>query len=201
MKFCYGDVPQDVDFAPEVEGWALVPELSASKMQVGGFPILLVMLLATSSVVRLVSPNGFYPPNLWVGLLGLLLIPVAHELVHALFTPGLGLTDKTVIGALPRKLLLYAYYKEALSLRRFQLVGLAPLLVLSVLPIVLIVVLYQRTVDPGVLSTLGYVAFINAALSYGDVTSLLWVRRGIPDTASVRFNGSRLFWKPAAQNQ
>jgi hypothetical protein len=49
-----------------------------------------------------------------------------------------------------------------------------------------------------VLSTLGYVAFINAALSYGDVTSLLWVRRGIPGTASVRFNGSRMFWKPAA---
>lgn len=196
MKFHYGEVPQEADFAPEAEGWAAVPELSASKMQIGGFPMLLILLLATSTVVRLISPNGFYPPNLWIGLLFLLLIPLLHELVHALFTPGLGLTEKTMIGAWPKKLLFYAYYSEALSLRRFSVVSLAPILVLTVLPILLIVLLRQMGAHPGLLSTMGFIAFINVAISYGDVTNLLWVRRGVPASASVRFNGSQLFWKP-----
>lgn len=195
MKFHYGEVPQEQDFAPEAEGWAAVPELSANKKQVGGFPMLLLLLLGTTTVVRLISPNGFYPPNLWIGLLVLLLTPLVHELVHALFTPGLGLTEKTVVGAWPQRLQVYAYYSEALSLRRFSVVELAPLLVLTVLPVLLIVLLGQMGSDAGLLSTLGFVAFINAALSYSDITSLLGVRRGIPASASVRFNGAQLFWK------
>jgi hypothetical protein len=126
-----------------------------------------------------------------------LLIPV-HELLHAAFHPGAGLSSDTVIGLWPSRLLFYAAYEGPMARNRFLLVFMGPYLVLSLLPVVAIPLLRAIGAGPVPLLALAFLAFIGAAVAAGDVVGAILVLTQVPADAVVRNQGWRTYWRPAA---
>lgn len=195
MRLHIGAVPEDTSFHPEEEGWLAANKLGPVKMQLLGLPVLVAIFLVVGGILRIISPRWFYPANLWIGLLILVFTVPIHEMIHALFTPQMGMSDNTLLGIWPAKLLVYAYYSAPISRNRFVLIGVAPFCVLTVLPIIVVAFLRTLSTSESLLSTIGYLALLNGALSYGDITNVLFVRQQIPSSAVTRFNGWRVYWK------
>ncbi len=195
MRLHIGAVPEDTSFYPEEEGWSAAIKFGPVKMQLLGLPELAVIFLVVGGILRFISPRWFYPANLWIGLLILVLTVPIHELIHALFTPRMGMSDDTLLGIWPAKLLVYAYYSGPISRNRFVLTGVAPFCILTILPIIVVALLRSFSASESLLSTISFLALLNGALSYGDITNLLFVRQQIPPSAVTRFNGWRVYWK------
>lgn len=201
MKLRLGPPPDVTDFAPEDEGWTALREPSPGLVNLLAAPLGLLALgvLALAwgrgpswSVTAGPSVFGKLAPLVWmvlalgVGFVGTCLV---HECLHALACPGCGLTERTVVGAWPSRLLFYAGFLGALSRNRWLLVYLLPLIVLSVLPLLAwrVCGLYS-----GVLHV---VSLLNGLASGGDILSVLLLLRQVPGHAQLRNKGWHSWWK------
>lgn len=193
MKFIIGSPPAAELSAPLGQGWQELPGLGGKAVQNYG--------LAASGVAALLVGVfihwGISPSSLWTAALILVTILPLHELVHALFTPAWGLSDRTVIGFQRGKglLLPYMYFDGSQPLWRMLLTGLAPLLLLSVLPAV---VLRFAPLTDAARADLGFLSFFNASMSGGDLVVFFWLVTRLPLRAAVKGNGWSLLWKSPA---
>ncbi len=190
MRLYLGTVPVDQKPSPLGEGWQLCPALDAKRVQnygllAAGAGVLLVDILLRG-VITLSS--------LWSALLIVVLTVPVHELIHALATPGWGLTDRTAIGLQRDKglLLPYTYYDGILPLWRFMFTGMAPLLLLTILPLVLIL---SVPFDNSLRTSLAFLALFNMAISGGDLVISIWSLFRLPMRSLVRQHGWSLVWK------
>ena len=202
MRLYYGGIPENKNFQPEQEGWSPIREPGPVAVQFLAVPFALAALVLLVGLFLLVLPHQELKPELvfinlpflGVMLLLIVIIPV-HELIHAFLTPGFGLTDKTVIGIWPSRLLFFAYYDEALSRNRFLVVFLAPFFVLSLLPVGLAVLARLLPVHPSLLPSLVLLSLLNGAAASGDLLGFTLVWMQIPSKAQVRNKGWRTYWK------
>lgn len=126
------------------------------------------------------------PPLIFLGSLALVLM--VHEAVHLLFYPGSVASDRKILGILPKTGLAYAWCGLPMRRNRYLLVGIAPFLFLSVIPLVLFSS-YPSQVGP----LLPMVLF-NMLGAGGDAMVLYYVLRQIPSQAWLQLSGGTTYW-------
>ncbi len=190
MRIHFGNAPQLETVGQSGEGWRQAPALSARRVQRYGLIVACGSMLLVAALLR----GSITPSSIWAALLILVFATPLHEFVHALATPSWGLTDHTVIGFQRGSglFLPYMYYDGSLPLWRMLLIGLAPIVLLTGLPLSLLLL----TPPSGALrADLGYLAFYNAAISGGDLVNFAWILSRVPLRATVQQNGWGLLWK------
>jgi hypothetical protein len=119
---------------------------------------------------------------------------VVHELLHAVVHPGWGLSDGTILGAWPKRLLFYAHYSGPLSHNRFLCVFAMPFLIMTVLPLGLAACGLKL---PDLMRwAVAWGSTLNALAAGGDYFGILLISLQVPQTAIVQNQSWRTYWKP-----
>ena len=220
MRFHKGPFPVNKNFHPESEGWFTLPAVNLNTLPLWAIAASIGLLLPWSFLALLVFPPELLTPQIiqlasnmyriefpvfqipfWptVAVLiavSILFIPI-HELVHALYCPGWGLSADTVMGVWLPKGFLYVHYEGSMSRNRFLAVLIAPYIVLSLLPLALIVMFRLTSWTPGTIVGLGWLSLLGSLLAGGDLVSVVSLLSSkIPSTALIRNNGEKSYWKP-----
>lgn len=126
------------------------------------------------------------PPLVFIG--SLFVVLTVHEAVHLLFYPGSIASDRKILGILPKVGLAYAWCGLPMRRNRYLLVGVAPFLFLSVLPLALF------SSYPSQIGHLLPMALFNMLGAGGDAIVLYYVLRQIPGHAWVQLSGGGTYW-------
>lgn len=193
-RFRFGPIPEDPEFHPEEEDWRPLKEPSPGIMQLMAVPIALIVVLGLAVAWGNVAPFSIVVRDLasfGAVLLTLVVMIPVHEAIHALCHPHHGRSSATWLGFWPAKGLFYAFYDAEMSRGRSLLIGAAPFLVLSVLPLAVCAILAQA---PGlvVLASLW-----NGLGASGDILGLILVGLQVPAGSVLRNRGWRTWWRPA----
>jgi hypothetical protein len=190
MRFNFGTDPVLQTLPPRVDGWREAPAPSEKQVQNYGLLVSCLGILLVGALL-----HGEYVPRDVVPTLLILALTVpAHEFMHAISTPGWGLSNNTVIGVQTRQglFLPYVFYDGEQPLWRFLLNGMAPTLLLTVLPILAIAFFpLSNTWRAG----LGFLSFFNVGISGGDLVLFFWLSMRLPWRSSVRQKGWKLYLK------
>jgi hypothetical protein len=192
MNFIVGPIPENPGFDPEREQWSGINEPDPIRLQLWAIPVVLtvggvlVLLFLSVTPVRLTD----VPLPLYI-IVFPFLVPV-HEIIHAVFHPRQGLSEKTFIGFWPKALLFYAHYEGELPRNRFILILAAPFVFLSLGP-VLLSALWQ---SPHPLWAA--VSITNGLSAAGDLLGIPLILFQIPGDALIKNKGWRSYWKRAA---
>jgi hypothetical protein len=201
MRLRFGPVPDDPDFAPEHGGWVRLKEPRFGLMLVAALPVSIVLvsgvLLAWGAVAQVRGIGGeativVYPVTALLSLLAVGALILAHELIHAAALPSGGLTAATTLGFWPKAATPYVCHEGELSRNRQIAVGVAPFLVLSVVPII---VGLCFSVAPFWLVAL---SAVNAFGASGDLIGAGLIAFQVPASGIVRNKGIDTWWRPPA---
>lgn len=197
MRFHVG-LPPD-EFEPD-SSWQALREPAASKATRQALPIGLLLFFAVALTWTLLGASPVTAIKVQAGwgeavriVLGLALLVIAHELIHACVHPHLGTSRHTVLGASVRPLLVYAAYQASLSRNRFIAILLVPFAVLTLLPLLAHAV---GLLEQPLAQILAAGSTVNAALSSIDVFGALLLVRQVPSTAKVKNKGWQTYWRP-----
>lgn len=198
MRLHLGGIPLDPDFDPAPPEWNRLREPSAGVVVALALPLSAVLVIAFGAAwLAMLHPR--VPDSLSVELTlrqallavtGLALLMLAHEGLHALALGGAG-PGSTVIGFWPSHFVFYAHRFGQVGRARSVLVGLTPLLVLSVVPLAL------APLMPGISLWLAVISVLNAAGASGDLIGVTLVLLGTPPGAALRNQGYATWWRPA----
>jgi hypothetical protein len=189
MRFNFGDNNLQT-FQPAIEGWQEAASLGKKQVQNYG----LVASCLGALLVGVLLHGEFVPRGFLLTLLILVFTVPVHELVHALFTPNWGLSSKTIFGVQNGKGLFmpYVYYDDEQPLWHFLLTGLAPTIVLTVLPIMVILITPLSHITR---AGLGFLSLYNAGIAGGDWVLLVWFSTRLDLRSYVRQKEWKLYWK------
>lgn len=119
------------------------------------------------------QPPGIFIPSLFG-------IVVIHELVHLLSHPYAGFSRQSVVGVLPKSGLFYASYNGEQSRARLAWTLVAPLVFLTILPLVI-----SRAVPESAVPFLAGLSILNGFGASGDVLLIVKLVREIPRGARI----------------
>ena len=162
-------------------------------------PAVLFGLLVAVSFLSLskgaVSAEPESPVPQGAVILALLLFVPLHELVHAGLHPGYGLSPQTVMILWPAKLRFGVYYEGCMTRRRWLVMRLAPLVGLSVIPVLLLALF--KVVPASYAAELFWqvLALVNMVGSGGDLVAAVWVLRQVPAGGEICFRGGKAYWR------
>lgn len=191
MRFHLGAVPKSSDFTPDASSWTPLSEPSPWLAQLIALPIGAIAVFLVTMLWFLITPLRDITPTVSLAafLLSFAGIVVVHELTHVLVHPRAGRSANSIVGFWPSRVLFYAHYDGELSRNRFVGILLAPLAIISIVPLLIAAVAQIGS---------GWAAFVsafNALLSCGDILGAGLVLSQIPSTQSVRNQGWRTYWK------
>jgi hypothetical protein len=160
-----------------------------------------VLLVLCAAVCMIIAADGGVfsfsvgtDNTLWVivtlaGLIALsVLIVVPHELIHALCFPAKLSSDKVIIGSYLKMGAFYAFYDGEISKRRYLVIFLAPLIVLSGIPLTLLLC--------GVRSIWLYWLFlVHTPACAGDLMYVALMLFRVPKGAVVRNKGYKTYFR------
>ncbi len=112
---------------------------------------------------------------------GVICLIVVHELAHASLHPGFGLSDKTLLGVVPRSFLFYATYLEPVGRNRLLAITAAPFVLLTVAPLVASFFVSRDWMLP-----LAALSIFNAVAATGDMAIFWRVSRVVPRDAYIQ---------------
>jgi hypothetical protein len=163
--------------------------------------LLTTVLIATvilASTLRPPSPGveDVASPTPWGAIAAafVLFIPL-HELLHLVCHPGWGLTDRSTVVVWPRRLQIGVHYEGILSRVRWVAMRMAPFILLTCLP-ALVVIAWPRP-SPPIETALTLTAVLNALGSGGDVLAVLLVMPQVSPSGRLRFQAGRVRWSPS----
>lgn len=193
MRLIIGNPPVKQQLTPQVEGWQETSALGAKAVQAYGLLVSCVGMLLVGALLSW----SIHPSSIWTTVLILVTILPLHELVHALTTPAWGLSDRTVLGFQRGKglMLPYMYFDGIQPLWRMLLTGLAPVVILTGLPVIFI---HFAPLSAMIRADLGFLAFFNVGISGGDWVVFGWLITHLPLRATVKGNGWGLLWREQA---
>ncbi|HYX37904.1 MAG TPA: DUF3267 domain-containing protein [Oligoflexus sp.] len=113
---------------------------------------------------------------------------VPREWIHLILHPRMGRTPYSVVGFMPRYFLFFAAYTHEWSCRRFATCLLAPLIVISFLPLGL--ALLGLEIHPILVKA----SLINVFMSCGDMIGFLLLITQVPGQGRVRNHGMQSYW-------
>ena len=208
MRVQYGRIPPVEGIDPAAEGLRPIRGPGSVLSQVVGSLtglFLLVFLIGGLcfflSMLAIPNPDvdpNYVPPVAWPAvILALLTYIPMHELLHVLLHPAGGLSGNSVLVIWPQRLIFGAYYEGCMSRRRWLLMRIAPFVLLSVIPAIVIAILQYVAFSHAVRTFIEVVVTVNAVGSGGDLAGMLLVLRQVPAPAQLCFRGGRAFWQPA----
>lgn len=122
MRFRCGNLPQTEGFRPEEDpGWTSLDEPEFSAAMLGAMVLVVPLAVALFSVFPAAPMDPDTPwtdhveEGFLVGTVGLVGSLVVHELLHALFHPGAGTRDESVLGVWVEAMSLYAFWPQPCS--------------------------------------------------------------------------------------
>lgn len=205
MRLHLGNLPENQERPPEVERWQRIrsPSLRLSYLFAGliglVIPNVLCVWLVIVSVLAGRSEGGEAVVDTstpWgVVVMALLLFIPLHELLHAIWHPQLGLSSQTVMVIWPAKLRFGVYYEGCMTRRRWLMMRLAPLMLLSVIPMGLLGLFHYVPVAFALETFLQVLMLVNGIGSGGDVVAVIWVLFQVPSKAQICFCGGKAYWK------
>jgi Putative zincin peptidase len=189
MRFHLGGIPNSPDFSPDPP-WSALREPSPWLFQFIATPIGIVCGGIVAVLWFVITPlRAAPPPEAWTLLPSFAGLVVVHELIHAATHPEAGRSPRSILGFWPSCLLFYAHYDGAMPRNRWIAVGLMPLLIISVFPLLIAAATQASS---------GWVAFVsslNALCACGDILGAGFVLWQVPATAVVRNQGWRTYWR------
>jgi len=189
MRFIVGPIPEECDFMPFEAGWHAQKELSSVQLLVLSVPIaFLTGLLCLWLYKSLVNPAGL-PINVNLIYVSFIVLLPIHEIVHAIATPNWGLSNKTVVGFWPKRMLPYCAYLGEWTRSQALWCLLAPIFILSIFPMIL---MFMFRLDN---SLLFHFFAVNALASSGDLIQAPMILLCIPQRAILKNKGWRTYWK------
>jgi hypothetical protein len=205
MRLHFGPVPESPEFQPEATGWRPLREPSPAVFVWIGTAVglvagaaMIVLWVLTASDARVISVtlkaegSGLALVLLLAAaaLLSVLLLIVVHELLHAAVFPGGWLSPRTILGVWPAMAIFYAHYDGPQSRNRFLLVGLMPVLVLT-LGLWLVDLIFPT----GWGGVLAVYSVLNAMFAGGDLVGAAITAAQVPANAEIRNQGWKTWWR------
>jgi hypothetical protein len=186
MRLHIGPIPDSPEFVPDGT-WTVMREPSPWVMQLLALPFGAILSIALAVAWFSFTPLGQAPPPSAGELFGVLIAMVpAHEALHVAVHPR---TGHSILGFWPSRLLFYTHYHAELRCRRFLAILLAPLAVISLLPLVLCAASATSS------AAVGFASVSNALFASGDLLAAGLVAWQIPRTATLRNKGWRVYWR------
>jgi hypothetical protein len=198
VRFRLGSIPDDVAFDPSVGGWAKVKQPRFGWLMLIFLPVSVLLVAVLSSAWAVVlrmsgAPSaigGVVTPEVaGLLLLGCAAIILVHEAIHLLTLPHLGLTVNTVLGFWPETFTPYVSYEGETSRGRQIAVGLAPLLALSVAPLLVGALLGWAPL------WVVAVGLLNGFGASADLVGVVLVAWQVPRHGRVRAKGLATWWR------
>ncbi len=206
MRLQIGDVPSAGQPSPEIDGFIRIAGPSSRSAHFTAALVgiaLLTVLLALIIGAALLAPDPFGDPFAdepapWavIAVTLVLAVPV-HELLHALFYPDGGFSRATFFVIWPRKLRFGVYFEGQMTRRRWLVMRLAPVVILSIAPTFLMMAVRGVARSYAVETALAILILINALGSGGDVLGAAWVLRNVPAGATLAFRGGKAYRRAA----
>lgn len=133
----------------------------------------------------------------WIIFPVLVVSVVVHELLHLLWHPGWGLSSRSLLLVWPRRLLLGVHYEGFMSRRRWLVMRLSPLLGLTVLPTVVLLIVYPYGMSFFWQQFTVLLILVNSWGAGGDLVASVIVARQVPRGGEVGNWNGRACWKEA----
>jgi len=124
----------------------------------------------------------------------ILFIPL-HESIHLLGQPGWGFSERSVVVLWPAKLRFGVYYEGVMSRRRWLAMRLAPLVILSLLPTVILALLQFFNLMVDLELSLSILMILNSLGSGADILAVLAVLFQVPRRGRLCFQDGRGYWR------
>lgn len=182
-------IPENPEFCPEKEGWKPLKEpKSVLVTMLIASPVGLLMCFIVLAIANLMGNTVDMELNFSVILALFIIIPI-HELLHALAFPESIKSDKVIFGVLPKAGACFAHYEGEMKKKSFLISLLAPLLGISVIPLVLLCVTHIK------FPFLVTVSAVNALCSCVDLFGFFLILFQIPKASIIRNKGFKTYWK------
>ncbi|MDD2806426.1 MAG: DUF3267 domain-containing protein [Elusimicrobiales bacterium] len=163
-----------------------------------------VIMPIVRGVVHLTA--GMAPVKMVPGVAGLISLAVVfpliiiavavyalfHELVHLSVHPRVGMSERSILGVWPSKMVPFAYYNGEVSLLRYLTILVMPLIIISFVPILVCGILGRAS------GLLAVVSIVNVLGSSGDIFMLGLITSQVPWNAKIRGQGGQgggTFWR------
>ncbi len=191
MRLHIGAIPIPADFRPDAL-WKPLRAPSPWMALLVAFPIGIVAAGVVGGLWLVLTPLDLHDVtslSLWAYLLSVAGMVVVHELIHVAVHPMSGRSPHTIVGIGGPTSGVYAHYEGEMTRNRFVAILLAPLVVISFVPLL---------AAAAIQVSCGWVAFISAFNAFGaclDILDAVLVGFGIPATAIVRQQGLRTYWR------
>lgn len=189
MKFVLGKMPESDEFDLWCDGWTPLREYGLIKSQLYALPLLLLMILLTYIFYEINHININNSFTIFV-LLFVIIIPI-HELIHGFFLPKSLLSNSVYFGFHLKTLAFYVHYEGSMTRNRFLLVLTAPLIVLSIIPMILIILI---GLNHNIIAIAAKLTLLNTLLSSIDILGALKIIKQVPKNADVRNKGFKTYW-------
>ncbi len=208
MRLHIGAIPEDGFFEPETDGWHSLNEPGPWAIQLITIPIAIVVAIFLMVCFNAVIPHAIYQSKLvilsfqiWQPFLAIFLLVPLHEVIHALCYPFGGMTDQTLIGIWPQRVLIYAFFQGPMSRGRYIFTLITPFLLLSFLPVALIALVQAKAMHTDFLTFLIVVSILNGIASSADILGIAMVLWRLPRAAVIRNRGWKSYWKNGMESQ
>jgi putative zincin peptidase len=208
MKVLLGSIPEIAGFDPETAGLhkiggpgATISQLLASLIGLFLLVVPIAGLCLILSIFAIPNPDAdpnYTPPVAWgAAVLAMLSFIPLHELLHLIWHPRFGRSDRSILVIWPIKLLFGVYYEGCMSRTRWLLMRIAPFVFLSILPAIFIA-LFQYVAFSHMSKTyLEVLMVLNTVGSGADVAAIFLVVSQVPRSASLCFRGGKAYWQQA----
>jgi len=186
MRLHIGEIPDSPHFIPDMT-WTLMREPTPWVMQALALPAGLGVAVALAVLWMTATPLASVPAPSVGRLFSALLATVpAHEVLHLAMHPR---TGNSLIGFWPSRLLFYTHYHDQLGCRRFLVVLLGPVVVLSLVPLVVCALTATAS------AFFAAVSVVNALFAAGDLFAAGLILARVPLDATLRNKGWRVYWR------
>lgn len=190
MKLHFGTPPLDSAFNSCKNEWMEICEPSPEKVQLLAIPVAILLGFFATVAIRRFSPVEESDISL-IFFSGVMVITIMfHEMVHILFHPGNGFSDKSVFGVWLGRLSLYSRYQGVMGKNRRMLTLISPLVIMTILPIAVMAFFSNE----GKLY-IALISTINAVISAGDVIAFVIVLVHVPAGSFLQDNGLQTYRK------
>lgn len=189
MQFQIGAIPETPNFLPEAS-WKALREPTPWAMQCFALPLGIIAGAIVGALWWFLTPlRNASVDSLAALLVALIALMPIHELVHAAVHPSSGMSDDSILGFWPSRLLFYAHYRGELSRTWFIVILLMPLLVISFVPLLACVLAGRSS------GLLAFISSVNALGACGDIFGVGLLLFQVPSDGKIRNQGWRTFWK------
>ena len=139
------------------------------------------------------GPTETIPP--WILLPVLLVSVVGHEFLHLLFHPRWGVSSQSLLFVWPRRLQLGVYYEGFMTRTRWLVMRLSPLIGLTVVPTLVLLVVYPREISFFWQQFAVLVVMVNSLGAGGDLAASVIVARQVPRGGEIGTWNGRACWR------